>query len=92
MGATHSQRKLPGALMQSAFSPHGCEPSAARHSSMSTHVAPCAVNPLLHAHTPSPATHSALLVQSKSELQAVRTWAGSQAKRPSPWYPAGHAQ
>ena len=59
------------------------------HSLMSTQIAPVGSNPDLHVH--DPAMHSALLVQSKSELHPVLTSPCSQPYCPSPSYPAGHS-
>ena len=60
------------------------------HSLMSMQRAPLGSKPFLHRQVRS-APHWALLVQSKSDWQPVRTSAGSQPTRPSPWNPGGHS-
>jgi hypothetical protein len=65
--ASHSQRWLPGRLVQTELGPQGF----LAHSSMSTQVAPKGWKPLRQKHWPS--RHSALLTQSKFPLQTVAT-------------------
>lgn len=64
---SHSQWKLPGVLAQLANGPQGF----AGHSLISSQPAPLATKPSRQKHCPS--THSALLTQSKLDLQSIFT-------------------
>jgi len=63
----HLQWNPPGVFEHIEYGPHGW----ARHSSMSTHTDPLALNPFLQKHWPS--VHSALVVQSKLDLHNTVT-------------------
>jgi hypothetical protein len=77
-------------LVQTASAPQTSFCSA--HSLTSTQSEPSARKPGLQAHVPPGSWHCALLVQSKSEAQTVRTSTGEHPKRPSPLKPAGQSQ
>jgi len=80
--------KLPSVFRQTALAPQ--IPGVVRHSSISKQRVPAAVNSGRQRHSPS--LQTALLVQSKLDLQSVRTSVASQATFPFPLNPGGHLQ